>query len=112
MTVDLQVPLCRSHHAWLHDGGYTITRHDGALVFRDPRGRVIANTGQTLTDQLNLLNAEHRHPASEPTIHTEGKVQPVPDLDEWASTPYQHGTWGWTGLNPAPPPGHAPPLPA
>jgi hypothetical protein len=34
---DLQVPLCRSHHTWLHDGDYSITRHHGTLMFRDPR---------------------------------------------------------------------------
>jgi len=113
--LDLQVPLCRSHHGWLHDGGYTITRHDGALEFRDPRGRVIANTGQILTDQLDLLHAEHRGPGAGPDSGPAADagrgvdLQPQP-LDGWASTPYQRGSWGWTGLDPSPPPGHAPPL--
>jgi hypothetical protein len=111
--LDLQVPLCRSHHAWLHDGGYTIARQDGALVFRDPRGRVIANTGKILSDQLDLLYAEHRRtrgPDSRVAADSRRKDDPRPHLpDGWASTPYDHGTWGWTGLDPAPPPGHAPP---
>lgn len=111
--LDLQVPLCRSHHAWLHDGGYTITRDDGALVFRDPRGRVIANTGQILTDQLDLLYRDHRRPTgpdSGPAADAarDDAVQPQ-QLNGWASTPYQSGSWGWTGLDPSPPPGHAPP---
>jgi len=113
--LDLQVPLCRSHHGWLHDGGYTITRHDGALVFRDPRGRVIANTGQVLTDQLDTLYAEHRGPGAGPDSGPAADAGPDHDvppqqLNGWASTPYQHGSWGWTGLDPSPPPGHAPPL--
>ena len=111
--LDLQVPLCRSHHAWLHDGGYTVTREDGALVFRDPRGRVIANTGQVLSDQLDLLSAEHRGPSG-PDSSSAGDARreheaPPRLLDGWASTPYDRGSWGWTGLDPSPPPGHAPP---
>jgi len=111
--LDLQVPLCRSHHARLHDGGYTITRKDGALVFRDPRGRVIANTGQILADQLDLVYGEHGQPTG-PDGDPAGGARPEDEapplqMSGWASTPYDHGSWGWTGLDPAPPPGHAPP---
>jgi hypothetical protein len=113
--LDLQVPLCRSHHAWLHDGGYTVTREDGALVFRDPRGHPIANHGQILADQLDLLKAEHRRPGLGPAPGPDldaGRAADVPLLqgDEGVSTPYRCGSWGWTGRDPSPPPGHAPPL--
>jgi hypothetical protein len=90
--LDLQVPLCRSHHTWVHERGTTLTREHGQLVFRDPTGRTITNTHQTLTDQLDLL-----HPP--PPTHT----------GEWPDSPYLHGRWGWSGQDPDPPPGHAPP---
>jgi hypothetical protein len=146
--LDLQVPLCRSHHTWLHDGGYTITREDGLLVFRDPRGRTITNTTDVLSEQLDLLHQQHdrqhaagQHAAgrqarsecdgwaAQPASFSSGPPAP-PDmtskveiseaasaeataalqhLDGWAATPYRSGAWGWTGPNPAPPPGHAPP---
>ena len=46
---------CAGHHTWLHDHGYTLTREDGVLVFRDRLGRVIANTDHILADQLTQL---------------------------------------------------------
>ena len=149
--LDLQVPLCRHHHTWLHDGGYTLTREHGLLVFRDPRGRTITNTTDVLSDQLDLLHQQHdrqhaaplhaagRHessecdgwaaqppafplrppaPAAPPDTPTEAELDAaataeakaaLQDLDGWAATPYRSGAWGWTGPNPAPPPGHAPP---
>ncbi len=91
--LDLQVPLCGTHHRRLHDGDYSITRDHGALVFRDPRGRTITDIDRVLADQLDLL-----HDGSTNLV--------VPD------SPYHHGTWGWTGQSPHPPPGHAPPQPA
>jgi len=112
--LDLQVPLCRSHHAWLHDGGYSVTRRDGSLVFRDPRGRLIADTGRILASQLDLLQASPRRP--EPrgapglaAVDARQVQSRRPQPDGWASTPYHHGSWGWTGFDPSPPPGHAPP---
>jgi hypothetical protein len=107
----LQVPLCRGHHQWLHDGGYTITRDDGVLVFRDPKGRVIANSHQILGDQLDLLAASTK-PATAADLQGAADADAhtvLSDVDAWASTPYDCGTWGWTGRDPAPPPGHAPP---
>jgi hypothetical protein len=53
--LDLQVPVCSFHHIWLHEGGYTITREDAMLVFRDRYGRVIANLDHVLQRQLDLL---------------------------------------------------------
>jgi hypothetical protein len=73
--LDLQVPLCLSHHRRLHDGDYSLTRHHGALVFRDPHGRTIPNAQQVLTHQLDLLiparpsNATYR---PTPTTNTPG----------------------------------------
>jgi Domain of unknown function (DUF222) len=108
---DLQVPLCRSHHTSLHDGGFTLARHDGRLVFRDRCGRLIVNTDQILTDQLDLLAEKHAPPdtadsASELDAEIAATLR---EAREWASAPYDIGTWGWTGSDPAPPPGHAPP---
>jgi hypothetical protein len=109
--------LCRHHHAWLHEGGYTLTRHDGLLVFRDPRGRTITNTTDLLADQLDLLHQQQARPAP-PHIPTAAELDQaataeataaLQHLDGWAATPYRSGAWGWTGPNPAPPPGHAPP---
>ncbi|MEZ6185740.1 MAG: HNH endonuclease [Planctomycetota bacterium] len=33
--------LCSTHHAYLHEGGYSVTAEAGVFVFRDPDGRVI-----------------------------------------------------------------------
>ncbi|HEX2177274.1 MAG TPA: DUF222 domain-containing protein [Nocardioidaceae bacterium] len=109
--LDLQVPLCRSHHVWLHEGGYCLTRDHGHLVFRDRRGRVIANTTDKLTAQLDLLDQRLQppHPQPAPGDTDPDPAQALADLDDWTATPYNHGTWGWNGPNPSPPPGHAPP---
>ena len=39
------VLLCRRHHRAVHEHGFTITREDNALVFRDARGAILAPTG-------------------------------------------------------------------
>jgi Domain of unknown function (DUF222) len=88
--LDLQVPLCRSHHTCVHEGGTHLTREHGHLVFRDPHGRTITNTHQILQDQLDLL-----HPPPPP---------PPTGTGEWPDTPYLHGRWGRTGQDPDPPP--------
>ena len=33
--------LCRRHHSFVHEHGYRVERQEGALVFLDPRGRVV-----------------------------------------------------------------------
>jgi len=101
--LDLQVPVCCSHHLWLHEGGYTITRDNDVLVFRDRKGRVIANREHVLQQQLDLLH--QTHPPDEP-VPADDIVQ---DLTTWTDSQYRRGSWGWTGQDPAPPPGHAPP---
>jgi hypothetical protein len=114
--LDLQLPLCGSHHRWVHDHGLTLTLHDGLLEFRDPKGRVITNTQQVLAGQLDLLH--HQQAGSGPADNqTTGRAEhaekllaeAAADAEGWPDSPYRHGTWGWTGHNPAPPPGHGPP---
>jgi hypothetical protein len=105
------VPVCSSHHIWLHEGGYRITREDDVLTFRDPRGRVIANIDHALQQQLDLLHQPQAHPPDEPNSAGEAE-QIVHDLAGWTDSHYRHGRWGWTGQDPGPPPGHAPPQPA
>ena len=102
---DLQVPLCSRHHLWLHEGGYTITRQDDLLVFRDPRGRMIANINHTLQHQLDLLRQPQPRAPDEPSPADDV----VQELAPWTDSQYRRGHWGWTGRDPAPPPGHAPP---
>jgi hypothetical protein len=110
--LDLQVPLCGTHHRWVHEGGYTITAEAGVLVFRDRRGRVIPNTTTILDHQLDLLTPHTpTGPPDQATGPPPGRAgQILAALDGWPDTPYRHGRWGWTGQDPAPPPGHAPPL--
>src|SRR4051794_17125926 len=55
-------------HLWLHEGGYTITGEHEVLVFRDPRGRFIANVNHILAQQLDLLR--RTHPPNETTETT------------------------------------------
>ncbi|MGH3368307.1 MAG: DUF222 domain-containing protein, partial [Nocardioidaceae bacterium] len=106
--LDLQLPLCGSHHIWLHEGGYSITREHDQLVFRDPRGRLIANLNHILQEQLDLLEQQPR-PAARPRS---SRAEQLPNnVGGWPNSRYQHGHWGWNGNNPAPPPGHAPPQP-
>ncbi|MGH3315197.1 MAG: DUF222 domain-containing protein, partial [Nocardioidaceae bacterium] len=91
--LDLQVPLCRSHHTWLHEGGTHLTREHGRLVFRDPRGRTITNTHQVLADQLTLLHPQPPPPrtgndtgtANGPTAPTSTAAGAEP-----AKTPIHH----------------------
>ena len=109
--LDLQIPVCSSHHIWLHEGGYTITREDDQLVFRDPKGRVIANIDHVLQHQLDLLHQVQAHPPEQPAA-AEAADAIVQDLAAWTDSRYRHGRWGRTGQDPAPPPGHAPPQPA
>jgi hypothetical protein len=44
-TVDNLVLICSKHHRALHEGGYTLTREEGRLVFRNPSGRAVPPTG-------------------------------------------------------------------
>ena len=106
--LDLQAPVCSSHHIWLHEGGYTITRTDDVLVFRDRKGRVIANRQSVLAQQLDLLHRPPPDALDKPTAADDI----VHDLAAWTDSSYRHGRWGWTGQDPAPPPGHAPPCSA
>jgi hypothetical protein len=39
------VLLCRRHHRYLHEGGFSLERVGGALVFRDPDGEVMPGQG-------------------------------------------------------------------
>ncbi len=103
--LDLQLPVCESHHIWLHEGGYSITREDGLLVFRDSRGRTIANLQQVLTEQLDLL----RRRAPSPPADTAALGEVLSSLSSWPDSPYLHATWGWSGAGSGPPPGHDPP---
>jgi Domain of unknown function (DUF222) len=89
--LDLQIPLCRTHHRALHDGDYSITRDHHTLMFRDPKGRTIADPHRVLAEQLDLLTAT---PATRCDL-------PVGR--------YQQGIWGWIGQHAQPPPGHSPP---
>jgi hypothetical protein len=82
--LDLQVPLCRSHHTWVHEGGTSLTREDGRLVFRDPRGRTITNATQTLHDQLTLL---HPPAPSECHAHAELILGTTTDTAGWPDSP-------------------------
>ena len=121
--LDLQLPVCGAHHIWLHEGGYSITREQGHLVFRDPHGRTIANLDHILREQLDLLHQQDgvgtpstAPPATGPPDHTSpapeqtGQATPLlATIHGWPDSPYHHGTWGWNGNNPGPPPGHAPP---
>ncbi len=95
----LQVPLCKSDHIRIHEREYTISRDDGALVFRDRRGRIMGDPTQILNHQLDLLRADNADRAS-PSALTG-----TPE----AESRYHNGSWGWTGQNPHPPPGHDPP---
>ena len=90
--LDLQVPLCATHHRRLHNGDYSLTRHHGTLIFRDPKGRTIPDPTQVLTQQLDLLTPATASDRASPHDR------------------YHHGTWGWTGQHPQPPPGHSPPV--
>jgi hypothetical protein len=91
--LDLQIPLCGTHHRALHDGDYSITRHHGTLIFRDPHGRTIPDPQQALNHQLDLLSTGTATQRDLPA----GR--------------YQQHSWGWTGPHPQPPPGHSPPPP-
>lgn len=95
----LQVPLCKSDHIRIHEREYTISRDDGALVFRDRRRRIMGDPTQILNHQLDLLRADNADRAS-PSALTG-----TPE----AESRYHNGSWGWTGQNPHPPPGHDPP---
>ena len=67
--------------------------------------------GDDAKQQLDLLHQQHTGPP-DPTAEPVGRAEQIlRDVDGWPDTPYRHGTWGWTGHDPAPPPEHAPPQP-
>ena len=40
--------LCRRHHRMVHEGGFGLrTQADGQIVFTDPQGRNLPNSGET-----------------------------------------------------------------
>ena len=39
--LDNLVQLCRHHHRLVHEGGFSISRQGGGLIFRRPDGRVL-----------------------------------------------------------------------
>jgi 5-methylcytosine-specific restriction endonuclease McrA len=39
--LDNLVLLCRRHHRAVHEGGFTLTRHDDAVIVRQPNGMVL-----------------------------------------------------------------------
>jgi hypothetical protein len=108
--LDLQVPVCGSHHTWIHEHGTTLTLQDGALVFHDSKGRVITNTRHVLDHQLDLLAQHDTGPRDPADVERVAQIlHETAETGGWPDTPYRHGTWGWNGHNPKPPPGHAPP---
>lgn len=105
--LDLQVPLCGSHHRWLHEGGCSITREEGRLVFRDPRDRVIANVADVLARQLSLVQQRSRDPAS--VLRRSATDALVERVSGDRGTRYRRGRWGATGHEPSASPAYASP---
>ncbi len=64
------VLLCRRHHRLVHEGGYSLTGNaNETLAFRDPRGKLLANSPQPPPGSHRELVA--RNGASGPSIdHT------------------------------------------
>ncbi|MDP9443851.1 MAG: HNH endonuclease [Actinomycetota bacterium] len=100
--LDLQLPLCKADHIAVHEHELRITREQGVLIFRNPRGLVITNPTDVLTTQLDLL-AVAADGAPQPSTQSDPADLQVPQ------SRYDHGTWGWTGEDPLSPPGHDPP---
>jgi hypothetical protein len=45
-SLDNTVLLCRRHHGYLHEAGFSIERVEEDLVFRDRQGRVVGPQGE------------------------------------------------------------------
>ena len=55
--------LCRRHHVFVHERGFAIEKREDELVFRDPDGRVVPNTGEI--GLARILSGERLHAAME-----------------------------------------------
>jgi hypothetical protein len=53
-SLDNTVLLCRRHHRYLHEHGFSLERVGEALVFRDPGGRVLPAQGARREVAVNL----------------------------------------------------------
>jgi len=53
-NLDNTVLLCRRHHGYLHEHGFSLERVGGELVVRDPRGRVIPAQGPRCEVEVDL----------------------------------------------------------
>ena len=71
-SLDNTVLLCRRHHRAIHEHGFTVTREDDALVFRDQTGAILPPAGHRsplLGDALDLVR-RHIQPARAITLAT------------------------------------------
>lgn len=53
-NLDNTVLLCRRHHRYLHEYGFSVERVGEALVFRDPEGQVVPAQGTRAAVAVDL----------------------------------------------------------
>ena len=72
-TLENTTTLCRPHHTLVHEGGFTVARDDGVLVFRNPVGAIVDPNPK---------------PAPMPPEPVEAllREQEALDIDEWTAT--------------------------
>jgi hypothetical protein len=65
--LDLQLPVCESHHIWLHEGGYSITREDGRSWSAMQGAAPSATAGRFSPNSSTCCAGEpHRHSPRRP----------------------------------------------
>ncbi|HET7328127.1 MAG TPA: HNH endonuclease signature motif containing protein [Nocardioidaceae bacterium] len=56
--LDLLLPYCWTHHHFVHEYGFTVTKHHGQLVHRRPDGRTIPGPDQFLRAAVTQLSID------------------------------------------------------
>jgi hypothetical protein len=79
-SVDNLTFVCRRHHRFLHEHGFSVFRGDaGELVFRHPSGRVVPPTGEMGLRQQDAVERVRQRLAQQEQVA--GCVPPVPHWD-------------------------------
>jgi hypothetical protein len=70
--------MCRRHHTYVHEGGFTVEMTDGGPVFRDPRGNVVTEVFERPALKRPLEELKWRVFANGVEIDPDGQI---PDWD-------------------------------
>ncbi len=85
-SLDNTLLLCRRHHRFVHEYGFSVERDEGGVVtFHDPRGRVVPETGER-----GLRQIAHRERTRRLLAEAGVTIDETTNAPRWDGTPVDY----------------------